>query len=344
MKRIWWMLLAVLVMTSGVGAQTTQRLNSARQLWEKQLRDAANKPIVSKFYPTEAALVFLTAYDFTRDARFAMQADVQLEYSHARESEGLLLTSDRTTTRDYQARQIYNFYLAYRILAEGKYLHWADACAAAMIRVIPRSSHSCAGETHVLFEAGYFDATGKPVRENGNAIDVNQNAEIGLAFSLLYHDPASRYFRDPLARQIAYEELLASMSLQDMHTGAIPLHESFPGDDTAYGSYATFSWTWCQILWREAKFEPHVRAAGKWLGPKMNLKSDSQRFYPKRIDGGEVPDWEAYYRLPLLWYCGIESGRFVRELFERGHAPLYWAYYDLMGMPREFFVTAESRR
>jgi hypothetical protein len=289
-------------------------------------------------YPTEGALVFLTAYDFTRDPRFAQQAAVQLDYAHAREVNGLIVTGEKTTTRDYQARQIYNFYLAYRVLGDGRYLRWADDCAAAMIRLIPREPHEAAGQTHALFLAGYFSADGKAAGANGNVIDVNQNAEVALAFSLLYHDPASRLFLDPLARQIAYDELLASMSIQRMDSGEIPLTEAIAGADTAYGSYATFSWVWCQQLWREPKFEPHIRAAGKWLGPKMNLAGDSQRFYPKPIDGGGVPDWEANYRLPLLWYCGVDARRFVADLSARGEAPIYWAYFDLMGMPRSFFV------
>jgi hypothetical protein len=160
---------------------------------------------------------------------------------------------------------------------------------------------------------------------------------VALAFSLLYHDPGSRFFLDSKAQDLAYEELLASMSIQNMETGEIPLTENIPGGDTAYGSYAAFSWVWCQLLWHDPRFEAHVRAAGKWLTPKTDLSRDSQRWYPKRIENGAVPDWEISYRLPLLWYCGVDT----RKLMLPPTTSLYWAYYDLMGVSREYYVSGE---
>jgi len=236
------------------------------------------------------------------------------------------------------------------VLGDGQYLRWADESARAMLRAIPREVHTAAGETHTLFFAGFYTADGKPTRANGQVIDVNQNAEVALAYSLLYHDPASALFLDPLAKEIAYEELLASMSIQDMTSGAIPLTENIPGADTAYGSYGAFSWVWCQLHWNDPRFEPHVRAAAKWLGPMMNLSSDSQRYYPHE-GRGPVPNWEANYRIPLLWYCGVDARDFIGEVATRAKdpgaaegvmsAPVYWAYFDLMGIPREYYIDGE---
>jgi len=338
-----------------LAAQTTResRLEIAKTRWEARLATAGGKHIVADAYPTEEALVFLSAYSVTRDPRYAQQAATQLQYAHSREKDAILLTFAHETTRDYQARQIYNFYLAYRVLGDGRYLRWADDSARAMIKVIPRAAHSAGGETHTLFFAGYYTADGKPARANGQVIDVNQNAEVALAYSLLYHDPASAFFLDPLAKQIAFDELLASMSIQDMTTGAIPLTDTIPGADTAYGSYGAFSWVWCQLLWNDPRFDPHIRAAGRWLGPMMNLSRDSQRYYPHE-GRGPIPNWEANYRIPLLWYCGIDSHEFLRELStrpkdpggaegENGSAPLYWAYFDLIGVPREYYIDGDPR-
>jgi hypothetical protein len=314
-------------------------LTLVKQRWEERLAAAGGKPIVAEHYPTEQALVFLSAYSITRDQRYAAQAALQMEYAHLREKNGVFVTSEQTTTRDYQARQIYNFYLAYRILADGRYLRWADDCAVAMIRVIPRAPHTAAGETHTTFEAGFFTADGKRAHDNAQVIDVNQNAEIALAYSLLHYDPASKFFRDPLAKEIAFEELLASMSIQNMSTGEIPLTENIAGADTAYGSYAAFSWVWCQLLWRDERLEPHVQAAGRWLAPKTDLSRDSQRWYPQRIENGPVPDWEICYRLPLLWYCKVEAREVTNQLAPT--ASLYWGYYHLMGLPRDYFLPRE---
>jgi hypothetical protein len=336
-------------LSSGAGPTTREsRLAIARELWEAKLKSVGDSHVVAEHYPTEEALPFLSAYAHTRNPRYAAAAARQLEYAHSRDKDGLFLTSDGVANRDYQARQTYNFYVAYRILGDGRYLRWADVGAAAMLKTIPREPHTCAGQTHTLFLAGFITPAGER-REMANVIDVNQNAEVALAYSVLYHDPASQHFRSPIAKEIAYEELLASMSIQDMTTGAIPLTQDISGPDTLYGSYAAFSWTWCQLLWRDDKFEPHVQAAGKWLATKMNLATDADRYYPKRAQG-YVSYWEAYFRLPALWYCKINANAMIGELLDRSRhpeinpadksaAPAAWAAYDVMGVPREYYLS-----
>jgi hypothetical protein len=322
-------------------------LSLAKPLWNERLAQAGARPIESKFYPTEPALVFLTAYALTREPRYAEQATKQLEYAHDRSADGLLLTAEGLCGRDYQARQIYNLYLAYRILDDVRYLRWADEAADAMRKHILRSPYTCHGATHALFTGDLLDRDGNVKLHNGERIDTNQNSEIALAFSLLYHDRASTHFQNSVAKEIASEELLAAMSLQDMNTGEISLAEHMAGADTAYGAYAAFSWTWCQLLWREARFEPHVRAAGRWLGTKTDLSKDCTRVYPKPQQTW-VPSWQANYCIPLFWYCGIDASKFIADLRERAAhpeqtpgdhpAPLYWAYFDVMGVPREFYL------
>jgi hypothetical protein len=325
-------------------------LELAKPLWEARLARAAGKPEPSANYPTEPALVFLTAYDLTRETRYAEQAVKQLAYAHDRSVDGLLLASDGLCGRDYQARQIYNFYVAYRILNDERYRKWADDAATAMLKHVPRSPYACRGETHTLFTSDLLDRTGNVKLSNPQRIDPNQNSEIALAFSLLYHERASAHFRNPIAKEIAVEELLASMSLQDMKTGAIPLTENIAGADTAYGAYAAFSWTWCQLLWRDERFEPHVQAAGQWLGTKTDLSKDCTRFYPSHWQG-RVPSWQANYCIPIFWYCHVDATKFIADLRERtAHpeqtpgddpAPLYWAYFDVMGVPREFYLSGQ---
>lgn len=336
------------LLTAAAPTTRPSPVDLAKPLWESKLTAAGDKPIISEYYPTEEALVFLTAYDFTRDPRYAAAAARQLDYAHSRETaDGLFLTTPGTTTRDYQARQTYNFYLAYRILGDGKYLRWSDACAAALLRTIPRKPHAASNQTHTLFRGDFYKPDGTMVTENTETIDPNQNSEIALAFSLLYHDPASQWFQDPRAKDIAYNELLAAMSIQDPTTGLLSLTEHIPGGDTAYGSYATFSWTWCQLLWRDPQFEPHLRAAAKWLAPKTDLTKDSTRYYPTVLDHAPIPNWEAYFRLPLLWYCHVDAHQFIADLYARTEhpdpadkslAPASWAYYDLMGIPRSYYL------
>lgn len=160
----------------------------------------------------------------------------------------------------------------------------------------------------------------------------------------MYHDPASQFFLDPLAKEIAYEETLASMSIQNMKTGEIPLTDYRMADmDTLYGSYGSFLWTWSQQLWHEEKFDPHIRAAGKWLATKMDLEKGSERWYPERIKSKPLSDWEAGFRIPAYWYSGIDASQYVTGLFGRIGAddaryPCFFAWYDLMGVPRSYYI------
>jgi hypothetical protein len=328
----------------------------ARRLWDQALARTGGKPVASDAYPTEPALPFLSAYVWTRQPRYAQQAARQLQAAHARETNGILITAAGTTTRDYQARQIYNFYLAYRVLADGKYLKWADACAQAMLKTIPRGAHRSAGDgkTYMLFSAGFVDPAHPAVGSLQYMIDVNQNAEVALAYSLLYFDPGSSFFHDSKAREVAEQETLASMSIQNMATGAIALTDAaeITQYDTAYAGYGVFSWTWLQLLWHDSRFEPHLQAAAKWLGPKTDLAHGSDRYYPHRNPGGYMPYWETDYKIPLLWYAGVDEHHFIADLFARrehggdkgddqaltGAAPWTWAYYDLMGVPRSYYV------
>jgi hypothetical protein len=65
-----------------------------------------------------------------------------------------------------------------------------------------------------------------------------------------------------------------------------------------------------------------------------------------------MPYWEADFKLPLLWYAGVDQEKFIADLFARrehgdnksddealtGAAPWTWAHYDLMGVPRSYYV------
>ena len=318
--------------------------------WDAEWAKAAGKVVEQQHYPTEPALVWLSAYSLTRDAKYAEQARRQLDEAHRREKNGLLLIYDGTTTRDYQARQIYNFYVAYRLLAEPKYLRWADACARAMVEVFPRKPKNIGGKSYKLFTAGFLRPEKPGDGTLGYFVDVNQNAEVGLAFGLLYHEPASALFQDATAREIALDETLASMVIQNPETGAVPIGDGDWLDkyDTAYGGYACTSWVWSNLLWRNAEMDKHIRLAGKWLGSRMDLDHDAERWWPKHSTGA-MAAWDAYYRIPLYWYCGLEATPFLQSVWARlqrgaeGWAPVHTvAWWDVMGVERSYYLVGPA--
>jgi hypothetical protein len=121
--------------------------------------------------------------------------------------------------------------------------------------------------------------------------------------------------------------------------------------DTLYGSYGAFSWVACQTFWREPKFDPHIRAAGKWLATKVNIAKDSQRFYPTR-GTGFISYSEIGFRMPVYWYCDVDVRKLLEDVFARmpttqptpgdaGNAPYMWAWYDLLGVPRKYYIDGE---
>src|SRR4051794_40925277 len=120
------MLFAVLACVAAGPTTHESRLAIARKIWDDRLAQTGGKAVVSEYYPTEEALAFLSAWDLTRDEKYATQAKIQLDYAHGREKDALMLISSGVCHRDYQARHVYNFYVAYRILADGKYLKCAD--------------------------------------------------------------------------------------------------------------------------------------------------------------------------------------------------------------------------
>ncbi len=314
--------------------------------WEAQFTKVAGKPVEQQHYPTEPALVWLSAYSVTRETKYAEQARRQLDDAHRRETNGILVIYDGTTTRDYQARQIYNYYVGYRILAEPKYLRWAEVCAKAMVEVFPRKAKELGGKSYKLFAAGFLNPQKPREGSLGYFVDVNQNAEVGLAFGLLYHDPASALFQDATAKEIALDETLASMVIQHPETGAVPIGDGTWLDkyDTAYGGYACTSWVWSNLLWRNAEMDKHIRLAGKWLGGRMDLEHDAERWWPTHTTGA-MAAWDAYYRIPLCWYCGIEAKPFLRSVWAKlqsgaeGWAPVHTiAWWDVMGVARSYYL------
>src|SRR5437868_1103407 len=84
-------------------------------------------------YPTEAGVTFLSAWLCTGEYAYRAAALSQFEFAHSRENEDGLLIAEKGFCRDFQARQIYNFFTAYRTLGDRKYLAWADRCARGML-------------------------------------------------------------------------------------------------------------------------------------------------------------------------------------------------------------------
>lgn len=301
------------------------------------------------YYPTEPAIVFLSAWQYTGEDKYREGGVTLLDFAHSRENADHLLVTEQGFNRDTQARQIYNFYTAYKLLGERKYLGWADACAQALIDHLPRREHVLRGRSYALFAAGYCkDARPYQVADLKCWIDVNQNAELALAYTLLYHEPRSAFYKSAKAKDIAINEMEAGLAIQHPETGAIPVAESeywLTRCDTTYGAYSLFSWTWLNTMWKNSDWDKHIVDAGKWLATFSTGKGKAaDRFYP--TEGDALSAVDVWCRVPGLWKAGFAPDLLIDQWFSTGpsrnsaeemaHIPL--AYFHLMGIPPEFYL------
>ena len=303
------------------------------------------------YYPTEPGIILLSAWLSTGDRKYREAAVLQFDFAHSRENDDDLLITELGFNRDTQARQIYNFYTAYKLLGDKKYLTWADKCAQALIEHLPRRSHTVlrTTKTYMLFAAGYCKPD-KPYDTSAlnTWVDVNQNAELALAYTQLYFEPASALHKSAAAKDIVVNEMEAGLLIQDSKIGAIPIGDSdywIVRFDTMYGSYGLFSWTWLNTYWKNPEWQKHIDNAGRWLaGLFASTGKMAKRYYPSESDSFEPVD--LWCRIPAFWKIGFSPKRDISYCYGNasGAAPdekwayAPFAYFELMRIPPEFYL------
>ncbi|MDI7258429.1 MAG: hypothetical protein QME90_00760 [Thermodesulfobacteriota bacterium] len=314
-------------------------------------------------YPSEMALALIAAYLITQEPRYALDADRQLTFARGFEDLNHLLViypdAYPYISRDYIARQIYNLYVAFKIFGNVKYLQWADEEAQAMITYLKRSPLTYNGVTYTLFYPTYNTTTPYTPLTQGPSIDLNQNAEIGLAFTLLYHEPLSQLHDNQTAADIALNELRASMALQDMTTGAIPVASFPPYDtqmDTGYASYTLRSWVWANLFWKDPDFALHIQKGAEWLSGYVTSSEITAQNYTwtELFDqpNGKANIEEAWDRFPAFYFTGtVDIPHYVsliyNKLFDQISAYQFrfktlFGYFEAMGIPRSAYMPSEG--
>ena len=61
--------------------------------------------------------------------------------------------------------------------------------------------------------------------------------------------------------------------------------------------------------------------------------------------------WDAFYRIPLYWYCGIEAAPFREAMWAKvranapGWSPVHTlAWWDVMGVERSYYLQPAGTR
>lgn len=261
-------------------------------------------------YPTEAMMTLASAAETLCDAGYAEAAQRRASFARSWENADHLLVYAGAPyiARDYVARHIYNLHAAGVALDDPALRAAADEVAHAMVDRLARQEHD--GRT--LFCTTY--RLDPPYAcDQPPWIDDNQNSEIGMAFAVLAADPESSFYEDPVAIDIADQELDAATSLQTS-AGEIPIAESadyVEKYDTLYGGYAAFSWAIATAARpRDVALAAHADLAAVWLAPLSDGDPESQRYYPGPYSGPPSLS-ECSMRMPVLDRAGLLDPAFV---------------------------------
>jgi hypothetical protein len=280
----------------------------------------------AKQYPSEAATDLLSAYFVTGEVPYLEGAKRQLAFSRELQDTKQLLPWGGFIYRDQHSRQVYNLAVAATVLKDNLLLKWAEESAESL---------------RLSLEARYYEpmyvSTNRPgfrtrgaiyryaapppsepryepladLIESGSGrwlpgvIDPNQNAAIGLGFTLLYQNPASIYHPTGSNHALALdvlrliqEEFTATTWLQSwqksgegtrllpqndprmnwpVYSGGLPMNDS---DDrrrnynTMYASLTFLYWAIAAAYWKAQPasvsnlgglLENGLNAAGRWL-------------------------------------------------------------------------------
>jgi len=265
-----------------------------------------------------------------------------LPYSPAMETHGY--------ARDTMAREALAYYHAYATFGTSRYLTWADDIAIAMLDKL--SLHSVVnpkaptGPAFSLFHEHYYyqtdvDANGTnycgmagmlAINASGfcaknypsGDIDPNQNAEVGLLFTVLANDKNSRIYslKRTAALAVARDHLDSAISIQQTD-GALPVStSSAPGtnQDTGYASYTFSLLAEANAYWNSASYTDALQRGGNWLSlhfstsPKYAyINSNSEPVCDGQKVGTLQPCEKAvemWWRIPAYYYAGKQLSDF----------------------------------
>ena len=305
-------------------AENSQENSSYRKIlndyWQQQHTYIIGFPgqVWNGYYPSPPTHIPLSGWLIEGNAVWKEDAERQLQFVHRERTnaDGFILgPTYPNLTRDGVAREGIFIYMSYQLLQNPDYLAWVDTLAVSMMNKLKRSPRSFRGKTYELFYAEYEKIP--PYRPIGlNAIDPNQNAEIGLLFTMLYHEPNSVLYHNKVAKKIAYDELSASMALQEP-TGELSLTEMLLGQyDTGYGSYTAMLWTMANKYWNDNAFQKHITLAGQWLSQWMSADRLGEHFWPE-YTFNQPWSTELWWRLAVYRESNIDVSQYVLLLYQQ---------------------------
>ena len=283
--------------------------------------------------PADSVAFFLSGWMLTGDETCLKAAQEQLTRSHGHiNRDGLyeegLVDGSNIVRMLATADHLLAYWIACQLLEDRKMRVHLDRCVEGMVQSLARQPvRATNGQVYTLF-APMYDAP-KPY-EVAVAADIAPqcSAALGLVFTLLYHDEKSKWFHDETIKDIALNELHASMATQRLQSGAIlPDGSATEAQaDPAVGAAVLFAWSWANRFWQEPDTEIRIRRAVDWLDPYF----DGRAMTPQamwQVFAAFADHGRDLHRLMGLYEVSLAD---VRSTPACGQAYLY-----LMGLPAD---------
>lgn len=252
-------------------------------------------------YPAESAITFWSAWLTTGDNAYRLAAERQIEYARSLENKDHLISFAGYVERNAQSRLVLGYFIAYRMTGEVAYLNDADDAMAALLS-LQRVAWQYGGNFYQLYYYTYEPVPPyAPVSWPG--LNPNQDASMGLAMTLLYHEPGSRLKGDANLKVQALEHLDAIGALQTAD-GRLPNAEVRMNEfDTMYGGVTLFQLYWANTYWQESRYNEVLRKSLPWLD-QYTRDGLVLRTYPETYLGPPRNPRDLWFRLPVLWTYG----------------------------------------
>ncbi|WP_078431828.1 hypothetical protein [Metabacillus halosaccharovorans] len=237
--------------------------------------------------------------------------------------------------RDPFARDLNGLYEAYQYTELPEIIDFIDNQAALWMSKVPRQSNN----SFTIYPYGISDEG----KIGSIEINPNQNIQIALLFSNLYWEPESRFYKNPLLKDIVYNEVNAVLSLQK-ENGSLPLRQHLPlVEDTNYGGYSGNMLYQLAQVWGNPSWIQSTIELGNWLfheysmSHPWNTPKDAPNYHFDRINS-----FNLISRVLLFYAAGIPEQdvhnwiQFSENRFPDEDMYLLERWYFYKSIPRNY--------
>ncbi|MRX71070.1 hypothetical protein GJU40_02660 [Bacillus lacus] len=236
--------------------------------------------------------------------------------------------------RDQFARDNRLIYEAYKYTNLPELLSLVDQQADLWINSVPRFSN----QGYKVYPYGISNA-GNLI---GSAeINPNQNIQVASLFSHLYWEPASKFYKNPLIKEIVMHETEAVLTLQKKN-GSLPVRQELPlVEDTNYGGYSANMLYHLAQVWGSKSWMKATNDIGHWLFREYskerpwNTPEDFPNFRVARYE-----NFNLIARVLPFYSAGISDAavkdwlRYAEERFPRDGKYMLERWYSYQSVPR----------